>query len=357
MFSQAYFDLALEIQRARSFDRLSELLTCDLPKVIGGDGGLIFVTRKGDEVEDVHGSSAFALEAKSKMEQINELFSSHPLVSKVDLSNPGELGFSVREYVTKEDYMDSKFLQVIHGEAGMQDGLFGLLAHGYGRSTLLLVGRQDGAFSDVERGIFDSILLAARSVANLIATVNVRDRIRNFFKKNSPHSAQALFVVKESGEVLPFNHDALRLAEEWWCEDDAFYTLPESTFRWLSESLLEAWTGPLSTAFRELDVDLGGGSMQFSGMPAWDGEVWLVLSLADREAAAEEALRALLTRRQREIMGWIAEGKTSAETAIILGISPRTVEKHLEAVFQRLGVENRIGAVRTFLSIKSGQLV
>jgi DNA-binding CsgD family transcriptional regulator len=97
--------------------------------------------------------------------------------------------------------------------------------------------------------------------------------------------------------------------------------------------------------------------MEFSCLPAWDGEVWLILSLADRKAAAEEALKALLTDRQREIMHWIAEGKTSAEAAKILEISPRTVEKHLEAVFQRLGVENRIAAVRNYLDIKAGQLV
>jgi DNA-binding CsgD family transcriptional regulator len=63
----------------------------------------------------------------------------------------------------------------------------------------------------------------------------------------------------------------------------------------------------------------------------------------------------ILTDRQREIMGWIAEGKTSAETGIILGISPRTVEKHLEAIFQRMGVENRIAAVRSYMEMDERQ--
>ena len=357
MFSQAYFDLALEIHRAHSFERLSELLTKDLPRVIGGDGGLLFVTGDGHEVEGVYGESAFAGEGKAKLEKINELFSCHPLASKVDFSNPGELGFSVRDFVTKEEYQNSKFLQAIHGARGMQDGLFGMLAHGYERSTLLIVGRAEGAFSPDERGIFDSILLAARSVATLIATENVRRRIRNFFVKNSPKSPQALFVVKGGGAVLPFNHDALRASEDWWGEDDAFFNLPEDAARELKKSLLDCWAGPLSTGFKSFEIDLGGGPMSFSCLPAWDGEAWLVLSLADREAAAEEALKALLTKRQREIMSWISEGKTSAEAAIILDISPRTVEKHLEAVFQRLGVENRIAAVRNYLDIKSGQLV
>jgi len=357
VFSQAYFDLALDIHRAKSFERLSELLTKELPTVIGGHGGLLFVTGDGHGVEEVYGESAFASEGKAKLERINELFSCHPLASKVDLSNPGELGFSVRDYVTKEEYQGSKFLQAVHGEPGMQDGLFGLLSHGYGRSTLLVVGRAEGAFTSEERGIFDSILLAARSIASLIAIEDVRRQIRNFFIKNSPRSRQALFVVKQGGEVLPFNHDALRASEQWWGEDDAFFYLPKEAARKLNNSLLECWAGPLSTGFKDFEIDLGGGPMGFSCLPAWDGEAWLVLSLADREAAAEEALEALLTKRQREIMSWVSEGKTSVETAIILDISPRTVEKHLEAIFQRLGVENRISAVRNYLDIKSGQLV
>ncbi|MEP4077096.1 response regulator transcription factor [Haloferula sp.] len=357
MFSQDYFALALEIHRAQDFEKLTDLLTIELPKVIGGHGGLIFVTGDGHQVEEIYGDSAFAIEGKAKIDRINEMFSGHPLVSKVDLANPGELGFSVRDYVTKEEFMSSKFLQAVHGEKGMQDGLFGLLAHGNGRSTMLIVGRSEGAFSPEERGIFDSILLAARSIANLLAIDDVRSQMRKFYVKHSPNSRQALFVVKVGGEVLPFNHDALRTSEEWWEQDDAFFTLPDKDAAKLKENLLDCWDGPLSTRFREFEIDLGGGPVSFNCLPAWDGEVWLIRSLADREEAGSEALDALLTKRQREIMGWIAEGKTSAEAAIILEISPRTVEKHLEAIFERLGVENRVAAVRNYLDIKSGQLV
>lgn len=67
-----------------------------------------------------------------------------------------------------------------------------------------------------------------------------------------------------------------------------------------------------------------------------------------------EAMKGVLTKRQLEIMEWISEGKTTAETATILKISPRTVEKHLEAIFERFGVENRIAAVRRYLDSKAG---
>lgn len=51
-----------------------------------------------------------------------------------------------------------------------------------------------------------------------------------------------------------------------------------------------------------------------------------------------------VTPRQAEVLYWIAQGKTNAEIAIILGTSPRTVEKHVEQLLERLGVENRVAA-------------
>jgi DNA-binding response OmpR family regulator/DNA-binding CsgD family transcriptional regulator len=51
-----------------------------------------------------------------------------------------------------------------------------------------------------------------------------------------------------------------------------------------------------------------------------------------------------ITPRQADVLYWIAQGKTNSEIAIILGTSPRTVEKHVEQLLERLGVENRVAA-------------
>lgn len=63
-------------------------------------------------------------------------------------------------------------------------------------------------------------------------------------------------------------------------------------------------------------------------------------------------LKALgLTRREAEILVWIARGKTNNEIAGLLYISPRTVKKHLEHVYQKLGVESRTEAVARALEL------
>jgi DNA-binding NarL/FixJ family response regulator len=51
-----------------------------------------------------------------------------------------------------------------------------------------------------------------------------------------------------------------------------------------------------------------------------------------------------LTTREAEVLIWIARGKSNRDIADILGISPRTVNKHLEQIFVKLGVENRASA-------------
>lgn len=51
-----------------------------------------------------------------------------------------------------------------------------------------------------------------------------------------------------------------------------------------------------------------------------------------------------LTPRELEVLAWVARGKTNRDIADILGMSPRTVNKHLEHIFVKLGVETRAAA-------------
>jgi len=57
------------------------------------------------------------------------------------------------------------------------------------------------------------------------------------------------------------------------------------------------------------------------------------------------------TRREAEILYWIGRGKTDPEIALLLSISPRTVQKHIEHIFTKLGVETRTAAVMRSLEL------
>jgi DNA-binding CsgD family transcriptional regulator len=78
-----------------------------------------------------------------------------------------------------------------------------------------------------------------------------------------------------------------------------------------------------------------------------------LLMLTQRQTRPRpDALASLgLSRRETEVLAWVAEGKTNPEIAIILGANVRTIEKHLENVLTKLGVETRTAAAALALSV------
>lgn len=67
---------------------------------------------------------------------------------------------------------------------------------------------------------------------------------------------------------------------------------------------------------------------------------------------AEALSRALdLSPREGEVLAWVAYGKSNNDVAAILELSPRTITKHLEQIYRKLGVENRTSAATIALKV------
>lgn len=80
-------------------------------------------------------------------------------------------------------------------------------------------------------------------------------------------------------------------------------------------------------------------------------EFLLKLAHATKPAAVTEVLKHQfgVTGREADVLMWVANGKTNREIGQILEMSPRTVNKHLEQIFRKLGVENRTSAAAVTL--------
>ncbi len=75
------------------------------------------------------------------------------------------------------------------------------------------------------------------------------------------------------------------------------------------------------------------------------GESMLLLELGgDQAVSASRFASSALTPRETEVLSWVAKGKTNRDIGDILQLSPRTVNKHLEHIFEKLGVETRSAA-------------
>ena len=74
-------------------------------------------------------------------------------------------------------------------------------------------------------------------------------------------------------------------------------------------------------------------------------EILVKFTKTDGESKEQILARLLsLTCRESEVLYWLTLGKTNRDISDILGLSPRTVNKHLEQIFQKMGVDNRTSA-------------
>ena len=79
--------------------------------------------------------------------------------------------------------------------------------------------------------------------------------------------------------------------------------------------------------------------------PTGEGEWMLVMREADDQAVVEALIHTFkLTPREAEVLYWVVKGKTNRDIGDILGSSAATVKKHLERVYEKLGVETRTAA-------------
>ncbi len=116
----------------------------------------------------------------------------------------------------------------------------------------------------------------------------------------------------------------------------------------LAEQMRQLRSEPSGTAM----LDAGDRRLEFSFVSSTGPDEFLFRvteAYADRDLQAQQQTGVLqqalsLTHREAEVLLWIARGKSNRDMSEILGISPRTVNKHLEQIFTKLGVENRASA-------------
>ncbi len=156
-------------------------------------------------------------------------------------------------------------------------------------------------------------------------------------------AGQAVVAVDPGGEVLWMTP----LALSWLRSSlDAHGRLPAALRSWLHDALEapEARPFELLAASEQLIVSRLRRGAQ--------GEELLLIQCkagSPGPAALMQAFR--LTPREADVLYWVALGKTNRDIADILGMSPRTANKHLEHVFEKLGVETRTSAARMALNV------
>jgi DNA-binding response OmpR family regulator/DNA-binding CsgD family transcriptional regulator len=150
-----------------------------------------------------------------------------------------------------------------------------------------------------------------------------------------------LLATDRAGHLRWSTSQAASLLATLFADFDArSFILPPPLVRWLA-----GLAGGVSTT-AHCPWLVEGRRLDFAYLSQTGPDEFLLrLTDADGRDEAARLKQALpLTAREAEVLSWIARGKSNRDMSDILGISPRTVNKHLEQIFTKLGVENRASA-------------
>lgn len=159
----------------------------------------------------------------------------------------------------------------------------------------------------------------------------------------SEASAHAVIVLDRQGLPLWQTSKALAWMEQYFAQRDTG-ALPPLLSGWIDAHLVLAGTDPGAVAPLRVQQQDSALCIRFSRGER-SGDLLLLFDEVPVAKAAAPALAAYqLTPREHDVLAWLAKGKTNRDIADILGMSPRTVNKHLEHIFVKLGVETRSAA-------------
>jgi DNA-binding response OmpR family regulator/DNA-binding CsgD family transcriptional regulator len=204
----------------------------------------------------------------------------------------------------------------------------------------IIKGLEAGGVDYISKPIVPGELLARIRVhlANARMTHSARMALDTF--------GRFLLAASHSGRVLWYTPQAAKLLGVAFADfDTEDYVLPDNVRQWLTQCAATQQPGSEPGT-----IDLKARKTSAGMRLIYIGQIGpdeYLLRLIEGEPNDDRALlkqRLTVTEREAEVLLWIARGKSNRDIAEILDLSPRTVNKHLEQIYAKLGVENRASA-------------
>jgi len=203
-------------------------------------------------------------------------------------------------------------------------------------------------------GAVDYVVKPVRP-AEVIARIHAhlrRSRGTRQVRQALESTAQAAVALDEHERILWMTEKARTvLASLGDAEGPSGYGLPPVVARWVSGILKHGDTGTGQCGFATPE---GMVNATLAADPVIGGSLLLLKPETRKFNLSGVKERFGLTNREAEILMWVAYGKTNRQIGEILAISPRTVNKHLDHVFVKLGVETRAAATAIAITRMQG---
>ena len=270
----------------------------------------------------------------------------HPLV-QFHAAHPRAGVRRLSDCQVDQAFRASALFDAYYRPLGLERVLLIPLEHTPMRLTAIELNRAGDDFSDAEVRLLEMVRAPVRalyrqalaSACAACATAMLR-QLATSDRLGSVRVDRSLSIADASGSALAWLGEIARRAP-----GGGGGPLPGGLQQWLrgrmDEAAAIAGEHPPSAA-----VDgPGGAGLALHCVPDPDAQgCTLLIERVLDEPSRRRARPTQLTAREAEVLGWISAGKSDAGIAELLGVSPRTVGKHLQNIYRKLGVENRTGA-------------
>ena len=159
-------------------------------------------------------------------------------------------------------------------------------------------------------------------------------------------SGSGFVLLDQHGRLLLMTDRARLWLKEYFTDwTETLNSLPDAVSRWSAHYIKRDAGSELSMPALPLKMIRHETRLQIRLCINHASEQIVLVLEEEQSGNCLKTLESLsLTPREIEIMGWVLRGKTNNEIGFLCDISPRTVQKHLEHIFQKFGVETRTAA-------------
>ena len=263
----------------------------------------------------------------------------HPVIAHYGKIKRATGWLKVSDFVTRRQFRQTGLYHDYYRRVRTEAQIGLMFPSGRGVDIAIALNRASGEFTERERLVLNLVRRHVQVAHERTQTFDRADKQLALLMAGTTAGRLGVAILSE-GRVGMMNETARAWLHDYFGQAGAPDRLPLELESWLA-----GHDGPSrSSAPQRLTRTIGDRRVTVRAVRRGD-EIVLLLE-EDGVVIPPATFTSLgLSRREGEVLGWVARGKTNPEIASILGLSPRTVQHHLEAIFRKLDVETRTAAV------------
>jgi DNA-binding CsgD family transcriptional regulator len=266
-------------------------------------------------------------------------FTEHPALAYYAQTGDGR-SYRISDFISSRKFHDLTLYNEYYRQSSVEYQMVTALRLAPNQMVGLALDRDCFDFSENEKLCLDllrpHLVQAYRNVCAL-----------DIMKQALEENGSKLMIVNRSSQIQVASDDVWQIIAKFFNIPHFCGSIPDMLNNWINferSRFIQESSVPSPSVPLVISKDCGklivrflwGGKTAEQDLLLFEEEPALALPLSDDSK---------LTRREAEILAWLSQGKTNAEIALALSISPRTVKKHLEHIYSKLQVHRRSAAV------------